>query len=361
MSSILNDYGWNRFFEESFAPHARDGRQPGRVVFASRGIYRVHTPDGNVEAVPAGHLRHHAEGAEELPAVGDWVAVHRPDPIGAALVEAVLPRRTRLSRKVAGERAVEQLVAANIDVVFLVMGLDGDYNLRRLERLLVMAGDSGARPVVVLNKADLGPPPETRTAEVKAVAPGVPVVVSSALEGRLAGLDPYLKPRETVVLVGSSGVGKSTLINRLSGREVLRTAAVRAGDDRGRHTTTHRQLVALPNGSLLIDNPGIRELQLWSAGDGLDDAFEDIGALAAGCRFRDCTHTREPGCAVRAAVDAGVLDPRRLANLSDLDREVRALEQRRDVRLQRQEGRRVGRLYRSVLKHKIDRQRGFEG
>ncbi len=360
MSSILNDYGWNPFFEASFVPHARDGRQPGRVVFASRGIYRVHTPNGEVEAVLAGHLRHHAEGAEALPAVGDWVAVDRPDPAGAALVQTVLPRRSRLSRKVAGARAVEQLVAANIDVVFLVMGLDGNYNLRRLERLLVMARESGARPVVVLNKADLGPPPQ-QTAEVEAVAPGVPVVVTSALEGRLAGLDPYLKPRETVVLVGSSGVGKSTLINRLSGRELLRTAAVRADDDRGRHTTTHRQLVALPNGSLLIDNPGIRELQLWSAGDGLDDAFEDIAALAADCRFRDCTHTEEPGCAVRAAVDAGVLDPRRLDNLADLEREVRALERRRDVRLRRQEERRFGRLCKSVQKHKNHRRRGFEG
>jgi ribosome biogenesis GTPase len=357
MSSKLQAFGWHPFFANCFAPFADEGLDPGRVVLQRRGRLRLQSAHDEVEAHLGGRFRHGSQGAQELPAVGDWVAFQRQSAGGPAIVHGVLPRRSTLSRKVAGTRAVEQVVAANVDVVVLVMGLDADFNLRRLERLLVMAWESGARPLVVLNKADLCPDPESRRSATAEVAPGVPVVVVSAWEGMLTELEARLELGETAALVGSSGVGKSTIINRLAGRDLFRTGAVRARDGRGQHVTTHRELVRLPSGSLLVDNPGVRELQLWSDGEGLQETFADVLELASSCRFRDCSHRDEPGCAVLAAVGAGELSQHRLANLRELEKEAESLERRRDVRARRQADKQLGKLYRSIQAAKGNRQR----
>ena len=268
----------------------------------------------------------------ELPVVGDWVVVApRPDD-SSGTITAVLPRHTKFSRKTAWQAAEEQVLAANVDVAFLVTSLNEDLNLRRLERYLILAWESGARPVVVLTKADLHPAPELAVAEVATIAGGVPIQVISSLTGD--GLDEVramLGPGSTAVLLGSSGVGKSTLVNTLAGEELLATQELRS-DGKGRHTTTHRELVQLPTGGLVIDTPGIRELQLWVADEGIDEAFEDITELFTRCRFSDCAHDREPGCAVHAALDDGTLTAERWDSYLKLQRELEHLDRKLDKR-----------------------------
>ena len=308
MGFELKDYGWTEALGESFSDCLEDGARLARVVSEARGSYGLQTEEGPLDGRATGALRHRADSDSVLPCVGDWVTWTWGENDDTVLIDTVLPRFSKLSRKVSGARAVEQVVAANVDCVLLVMGLDGDYSPRRLERFLVMAWESGARPVVVLNKKDLCRDVEERLDEIHDIAAGVPVLAVSAKKGDLSGLDDLLVPGETVVVVGSSGVGKSTLINCLLGEERMATAGVRVGDDRGRHTTTSRSLVALPSGALLIDNPGIRELQLWDSAAGLQDAFDDIVQLAQACRFRDCRHDGEPGCVVEKAIEDGELD-----------------------------------------------------
>lgn len=351
-TALLRDFGFSSDLARCFSNLAtqRPGTalQPARVVFESNEFYRIVTASGEVEARLAGRLRQ----GNTLPVVGDWVAV----PAGQEsllLIQEILPRQTQLSRKIPGEKTQEQIVAANMDTVFVVMGLDGDYNLRRLERFLVMVNASGAQGVVVLTKADLHPDSVGARLDAQAVAPGVPVWAVSSTQGE--GLEPIrsqLAPGLTVVLIGSSGAGKSTLLNRLCNSPVMLTGAVRQSDDRGRHTTTHRQLVRLPNGGLLIDNPGIREVQLWGEGEDLAEAFHDLEALATGCRFRDCQHQEEPGCEVQGAIEQGRLQKARLANWQTLQKELRHLERRRDVAASRQEDRRLGRFYKRVQAQK---------
>jgi ribosome biogenesis GTPase len=353
----MMDYGWDAEREAQFEACAGPGLVPGRVVKQARDLSTLMTPLGVLAAEVSGRFRHGAAGPADFPVVGDW-AVAEPSGAGLAFIHALLPRRTAFARKAAGEAVEAQVAAANVDTVFLVSGLDGDFNLRRIERYLTTAWSSGAAPVIVLNKADLRTDPDFVIAEVEAIAPGVPVVALSALANAgLEALDPFLVPRRTVALLGSSGAGKSTLINRLLGEERFRTAPMSdAAAGRGRHTTTARELVRLPGGALLIDTPGMRELQLWAEEESLDRTFEDIERLAARCRFPDCRHENEPGCAVRAAAEGGGLDARRLESYLKLRREVRFMELKKDAKARRRQekaaGRRFATMVKEIKKHK---------
>jgi ribosome biogenesis GTPase len=329
----IERYGWSTEREQEFAPLRADGLAPARVVVQQRGSYTVESEHGERAAEPSGRLRHEAaEGG--LPVTGDWVGVR------GTRIEAVLPRRTAFVRKAAGEAAVQQVVAANFELAFVVAALPDDVNARRLERYVTAVWESGAIPVVVLTKTDLADDVAGATLEVESVAPGVEVHAISSITGEgVEALRALLAPNRTAVLVGSSGVGKSTLVNRLLGEERQAVADVRA-DGRGRHTTTHRELLPVPGGGLLLDTPGMRELGLWAEEESLESAFDDVAELAAACRFSDCTHVHEPGCAVRAAVEEGRLDAARLASFHKLARELAYLERRTDARLQADEKRR---------------------
>lgn len=350
----LEDLGWNDFFAACFASYEGEGLIPARVV-AQRGINRVSTGKTEFFVDLAGRLRHELEmpgSASGYPAVGDWLAVRPPTGEGRGLVHAVLPRRSRFSRKVAGHRTEEQVVAANVDTLFLVSGLDGDFNPRRIERYMTAAWDSGAQPVVILNKLDRCADPERCLLEAQAVSMGVPVHRVSALTGEgCEALRIYLKPGETVSLLGSSGVGKSTLINRLLGREAQRTGAVREDDDRGRHTTTHRELLVVPGGGLVIDTPGLREVQLWEADQGIESTFPDIEELAESCRFGDCRHQGEPGCAVEEAVASGDLAPGRLESYRKLQRELHQVHLRQDEMARLREKQKNKVLHKALREH----------
>jgi ribosome biogenesis GTPase len=323
--------GWTDELEAAFTEHAERGFEPARVVAEHRGGYLVRGVRDERLAHPRGKLRDD-ELFGGMPAVGDWVAVCDA-PGGGAAIEAVLPRRTKFSRKTPWLKAEEHVLAANVDTVLLVSGLDRDFNPRRLERYLTAAWDSGASPVIVLTKLDVLDD-HSKLVEADAIAFGVPVFPMSNVTG--AGVDALralLEPGKTFVLLGSSGVGKSTLVNVLAGRGLMPTGDVR-NDGRGRHTTRHRQLLVLPSGALLIDTPGLRELQIWE-GD-VDSAFTDVADLAAACRFSDCAHVTEPGCAVRDALESGALDPGRWQSYLKLQRELRALEARRSSRVRRE-------------------------
>ncbi len=355
----LERLGWNARFADAFAARTEPNLLPARVVREDRDRYLLIDESGERAAVLAGRLRHESLAAGDRPAVGDWVAVRASGADGDAVIVAVLPRTSAFTRKRAGETTDEQVVAANVDVVLLVSGLDGDFNPRRIERYLAAAWESGATPVVVLNKADLADDLEARLDEVRGVAPGVDVIALSALEGEgVEALASWLLPGRTLALLGSSGVGKSTLANALLGEARIATGAVREDDSRGRHTTTHRELLVLPCGALLLDTPGMRELQLWADEDALDGAFPEIAALAASCRFGDCAHESEPGCAVLAAEADGTLDAERLASWRKLQRELKWLASRQDARARAEEEARWKAIHKSMKHHpKADRWR----
>jgi len=310
---------------------SRDSARPtARVVAQHRDRYVIRQPSGDRDAVLAGRYRHQITTAEDLPAVGDWVILVS-DSHDVSQICGLVPRRGAFRRKTAGIVTDVQIVAANVDLAIIATALPHDVNIRRLERYLALAWESGAVPLIVLTKADLVDDAEPTLAEVRANAPGVDVLAVSTLTGvGIADIAARLKPGATAALLGSSGVGKSTLGNALLGAERQRTADVRA-DGAGRHTTTHRELIDLPGGASLIDTPGMRELQLWTAGDGLESTFDDITELANECRFGDCAHRSEPGCAVRTAIERGELDPARLVSWNDLRRELAYLERRQDA------------------------------
>jgi ribosome biogenesis GTPase len=347
----LAELGWNSELEGHFRALNLDGCKPGRVAREDRKHYLVYTEVGELLADVTGKLRHGAASKGELPAVGDWVAVVPRVSEGRGTIQAVLPRSGCFVRKEAGVVTEEQVLAANVDTAFLVTGLDDNFNVRRIERYLTLAWESGASPVVVLNKADLCEDVQPYVDEVEAVAVGVPVLALSALaEDGVEALDPYLERARTVVFLGSSGVGKSTIINLLLGEDRLKVGAVREDDSRGRHTTTNRELHLLPGGALVIDTPGMRELQLWGTEEGLERAFADVESLAEKCRFRDCGHTHEPGCAVRAAVSDGTLDAKRLQSYDKLKRELEHLALRQDDQLRRRVNRERGKMINQYLK-----------
>jgi ribosome biogenesis GTPase len=314
----LEKLGWSAQRQTEFVLHAAEGLLPGRVVEEHRNHYRVATDPDELTAEATGRVRNMATQRSDLPGVGDFVALRLAAGDGPATIEAVLPRTSALVRKASGEKR-PQLLAANIDVVFIVTAPDGDFNLPRIERYLALVKDSGAAPVIVLNKADLAKDVVGTTDQIAAIAPSVPIHAISARQREGAReLETYFDGDRTVGLVGSSGVGKSTLTNELLGRAAQATQEVRAHDSRGRHTTTHRQLFIRPHGGSIIDMPGVRGVETWNAEKADEGGFDDIEALAGQCKFRNCRHGSEPHCAVRAAVERGEIEAGRLASYSKL-------------------------------------------
>jgi len=321
----LELFGWNDFFEARFVPYSHQGLLPGRITIQHKDRYVLFTERGELSGKVSGKFRFEVSGLHDFPAVGDWVVFEIDSSDQSAVIHHVLERRTKFSRKVAGDRPDELVLAANIDIVFLVMGLDANYNLRRLERHLTVASESGARTVIILNKSDLCLHIEECTREVLSIARDIHVVVMSALlKDNVVPISSLLTPGMTGVLLGSSGVGKSTITNLLLAREYAKVQKVRVTDSHGRHTTAHRELLVLPDGGMIIDTPGLRELQIWNGEEGLQESFDDIEELAANCRFRNCKHETEPGCAVIAAVDLGIIEQERYESFHKLQGETRS-------------------------------------
>jgi ribosome biogenesis GTPase len=359
METDLRALGWDEGRQRDYAEWAGAADvQPGRVLIEFNYICRVCCASGEIDAVRAGRLSHRATSRADLPAVGDWVVIRKSPSQDRGAIIAVLPRRSAFSRRMAGQVTDEQIVAANVDVVFIVMGLDEDYSLRRLERYLLMARESGASPVALLTKPDMSPDREARVQDATARASGVPVHVVNPRSGEgVEQVAAYLSAGRTGALLGSSGVGKSTIINRLVGRDVQRTRDVRLSDSKGRHTTTHRELVMLPGGGCLIDTPGMRELQLWDADEAVGETFDDIESLAADCHFSDCRHRNEPRCAVKQAVAEGRLSQARLESYLTLRSELAYLARQQDERAQIEHKRR-SRIMGKALKQHLKSKRG---
>ncbi len=325
----LKEYGWNEFFEKEWKKNSAAGMFPGRVIADYGQIVRVITEEGELS------VNRPVNRPEEamLLAVGDWVALEYSQDAKAHHIRFVLARKTKFSRAGAGRELKEQIVAANVDTVFLIQSLNRDFNMRRLERYIITAWESGAIPVVVLTKADCCDEVEEKTAIACSAVPGVEVIAISCITGE--GVDEirkHLAPGKTIALLGSSGVGKSTLLNYLAGKEILKTGEIREDDDRGRHTTTHRELVLLPEGGLILDTPGMRSLSLWEADTGMELMFGDIEEMVKQCRFHDCKHKNEPGCVIRFALNKGTLDRKRWESWLKLQKELVNFEHRREMK-----------------------------
>jgi len=329
----LKQLGWDTFFQKHFEKMKIPDSVPARVISESKGSYQLFSQYGELTAKISGRMRYHAGAENQYPTVGDWVIIKPLVDEKKGIIQAVLPRKSKFSRKVAGERTEEQVVSANVDTVFIVSGLDGgrNFNLRRIERYLTLAWSSGATPVIVLNKVDLCLDVDVCIRNVEAIATGISIhPVSAKQRLGLDALRKYLTKGKTVAFLGSSGVGKSALINALLGVEKQDTAEVREDDRMGRHTTTKRELILLPGGGMVIDTPGMREIQMWAGEEDLQGTFYDIEMLAKGCRFSDCSHNVESGCAVRAAIDNGDLDPARLESFRKLQKELTYLASREE-------------------------------
>jgi ribosome biogenesis GTPase len=332
----LEELGWDPFFEKHFDPYRKKGFIPARIALEERNLYTAYSELGELTGKVSGRFRHNTRSRGDFPTVGDWVAVKGNPVTKKMTIHGVLPRKSKFSRKLVttdGRMTEEQVISANIDTVFLVIALDADFNVRRIERYLTIVQESGANLVVVLNKTDLCTNSEERIKEVKSITRGVPIYALSALKNEgLEQLYTYLSEGQTVTLVGSSGAGKSTLINSILGEERQATGEVREKDGKGRHITVKRELIPFPDGGLFIDNPGMRTISLWGEEEGLETTFEDIVALAQQCRFRDCKHGTEPGCAINQALEDGTLDKKRYENYLKLQQELKVLAMRKDQR-----------------------------
>ncbi len=328
----LTKLGWNEFFAEHFSSLKSAGYEIGRVALENRHQYLLYTTSGEIIGETTGRLLHFADTSADLPKVGDWVAFQAFPEEGKAIIHEVLPRKSVFSRKIVGRKVEEQVVATNVDIVFIIQGLDHDFNLRRLERYLVMVFEGKSNPVVVLNKVDLCPDLEDKIAEVKKVTGNVPIIPLSAKTGAgVEELKALIKPGSTYAFTGSSGVGKSTLLNKLFSQEIQLTADVRESDSRGRHTTTCRKMFILPDGGLLIDTPGMREIQLWCNDDTLSDTFSDIEELALTCHFSNCTHTKEIKCSVLGALTTEEVSAERYDSFLKLRAEAAQIATKQNV------------------------------
>jgi ribosome biogenesis GTPase len=356
---FIQDLGWDAYFEAQWRETSSEGCVPARVVSQQRGLWRVVGDFEECWAGPSGKFRKESEAGGDWPAVGDWVAVEIRPEKQSAFIQRVLPRRSRFVRKVAGKQIEEQVIVANIDVALIVAALDADFSVRRIERYLAQCWESGARPAIVLNKADGCAEPAKLVSEVEGVAMGAPIFLVSAKTGDgLNALEASFTKGQTIVLLGSSGVGKSSLVNRLLQEERQSTHAVRESDSKGRHTTTSRDLFVMPSGAMIIDTPGLRELQLWNATEGLAQTFADVDELAAQCRFTTCQHQEEPGCAVQAAITAQVLDADRLESWRKLQREQEFLARKVDPESGAAQKKRIKILMRQVKRNYRDRDKG---
>lgn len=342
MDPVLRKLGWNSFFGECFREYVIE-YEPGRVSSVNKNGCKAHTKSGEIKARLSGRQRQDCL----YPVVGDWVALSK-DNSGTYTIHAILPRKNKISRKDAGRATGEQVIAVNIDTAFIMTSLNRDLNMRRLERYLAVVRQSGVDPIILLNKSDICTDVDTSINDVKSIAPDVPVYAISATEG--VGMEPlsqYLQDGKTVVLLGSSGVGKSTLINALEGIERQKVCEIREDDSRGRHTTTVRELIMLESGGIIIDNPGMRELQLWEAAEGLQNTFRDIEELASQCKFSDCQHDTEPGCMIKRAIKKGTLSQVRFESYVKLQRELLAVERKKNPELkaaERKKWRKLGHM-----------------
>lgn len=324
ISNELMNYGWNEYFESNFED-LKGKYNVGRVLVEYKGLYKLYTLDGEILGNVSGKMKHLALRKDDYPKVGDWVVIDKNKVnSGNTVIYDILPRKSKFSRKEAGQVIEEQIIAVNIDTIFICMSLNEDFNIRRLERYLTMVWNNGINPVVILTKSDLSDDIESKIIEVENVAFGVDIIVTSAKDNKgLDDLYKYVNKGKTVAFLGSSGVGKSTLVNHLLKEEKLKTQEIREDDDKGKHTTTHRELVLLPEGGLVMDTPGMREFQILDAEDGIEVAFDDIEEIALTCKFSDCNHKSEPGCAVKEAIRNGSLEEKRFKNYLKLQREAR--------------------------------------